>query len=372
MKKTLARLRTPIGFTISILLVYLVLFNPHMISFSRGEISLTHALFGDSRISVEDIGKAWELLIPSYALMGVALLAGSLFIRAWRWQLIMRNGGFVRYWTVFHTMNLGYLLNNVLPLRAGEVLRAVIVGRRENRSVTSTITSVVVERLFDLSGLVMVFGLTMIFYPFPTWLKAAGGVLTVLTLGMLLAGYILSRSTDRLERFKAEKFSDPTTVPAKIAHRVILLIEGFGVLKSPLMLFHTIWTTAALNGIYVAVMKLVFDAFQLNGTTYPALDGGTWVPAMVLTVITSLGFAIPSAPGGVGTYHAAVLLGLSWFGVDQGLAVIFAATIHAVNYITLSIAGAIGLWLLKLKWSDVVKTAKSTSDSEGSVDIPSE
>jgi uncharacterized protein (TIRG00374 family) len=169
MKRTLRHLRTPIGFLISALLVYLVLFKPQTRALLSGDLSVMSALFGHPRMQWADLAKAWEMLIPGYALLAVTILTASLFLRAWRWRLIMRQGGNVPYWTVFHALNLGYLLNNVLPLRAGEVLRAVIVARRGNRSVGGTITTVVVERLFDLAAVVVVFGVVMVAFPFHHW-----------------------------------------------------------------------------------------------------------------------------------------------------------------------------------------------------------
>ena len=361
-KKTLSRLRTPLGFLISALLVYLVLFKPQTRGLFSGDVSLTNALFSHPRMQWSDLAQAWEMLIPGYALIGITILTASLFLRAWRWQLIMSKGGKVPYWTVFHALNLGYLLNNVLPLRAGEVLRAVIVARRGKRSVGGTITTVVVERLFDLAAVVVLFGVVMVAFPFPNWLRAAGGALALVTIGALVVGYLLSSQSENLENWLKRRFPDPNTTPAKIASKTVHVIEGFSVLRSRTALFHVSWSTMVLMLQYVLVMKIVLESFQMLDGTYPELAShGAWVQSAVITVITSLGFAIPSAPGGIGTYHAAVLLALSWFGVSQGLAVVFAATIHAVNYVTLNIAGLIGLWRMKLKWSDVVATAKRES-----------
>ncbi len=371
MKRILRRLRTPIGITISVLLVYLVLFKPQARALFGGELPPLKALFGHPRMQWADLAHAWKLLIPGYALLAVTILTASLFLRAWRWKLILRHGGNVPYWTVFHSLNLGYLLNNVLPLRAGEVLRAVIVARRGNRSMGATITTVVVERLFDLAAVVVVFGVVMVAFPFPGWLRAGGGLLAVVTLGSLVVGYLLSRHSANLESWLQKRFPDSTTFPARITAKAVRLIEGFSVLTSPVALFHVIWSTMVLMLQYIAVMKIVLEAFQMLDGTYPQLlVHGAWVPAAVITVITALGFAIPSAPGGVGTYHAAVLLSLSWFGVSQGLAVVFAATIHAVNYVTLNVTGLIGLWRLKLKWSDVVATAKRESILQETAEEP--
>lgn len=364
MKKLTQNLRSAIGITISLLLVYFVLFRPKVGALFAGDLGLVQALFGSPRIGLADLHTAWEMLIPSYALVAAFLLAAQLFVRAFRWKIIINEAGEARYWNVFHAMNIGYLLNNVLPLRAGELLRAIIVANREGNKKGSMLTTVVVERLFDLSGLSIFFGLSMLIFPFPTWLKAGGGLIIAATLGMLITGYFLSRSTEKLEAWLAKTFPDPETLRAKIASKLVHLVEGLAVLKRPRALVHSLWTTLLLWATYIVVMKLIFEAFQMTNGQYPALADGGWVAAAVVMIITALGFAIPSAPGGVGTYHAAVLLGLSWFGVPEGMAVIFATVMHAVNYIVLTAIGAYGLFAMKLSWKDVVGIAKSSTKDQ--------
>ncbi|MCB2211292.1 flippase-like domain-containing protein [bacterium] len=363
MKRLLKRLQPLIGFAISVVLVYLVLFSPQLGKFFTGDLNLLDALFGDPRIGLADLQTAWSSLNPIPALFGVLLLMGTLFLRTWRWRLIINQIGPAPYWTVFHGVNVGYLLNNVLPLRAGELLRAVIVAQRSGVSRAAVLSTVVAERVFDMAGLGIVFGVVTFLFPFPDWLQTVGLSFAGAVLLVLVVSLMLAKSVDRLTRWH-QAIGKRGKVVRKIGETVLSLVEGLSVLKSPMAMVHVLWSTLALWACYITTMKLVLDAFQLTNGTYPALAGQAWMPAAAMTVITSLGFAIPSAPGGVGTYHAAVLLGLSWFDVPEGMGVIFATVMHAMNYLTLTLWGVISLFAMKLKFSDIVRTARSSSDSE--------
>ncbi|MBS1261570.1 MAG: hypothetical protein MAG453_00895 [Calditrichaeota bacterium] len=357
MSSSRRRLRPIIGTAISIVLVYLVLFRPQIGALFGGDVTVLEALFGRARIGIEDLRAAGDRLVWGYALLAIALLVAQLFLRAWRWRIMLKQVGAVEYWTVFHCINLGYLLNNILPLRAGEVIRGVIVARRSQLSATAILATVAAERVFDLAGLGVVFGLVTVAFPFPGWLQTAGLAFMVAVLAMLVTALLLTHSQDRLRRWH-DALARRGSLLRNVGEKVLRLVDGLTVLRSPVAMLHIAWSSLVLWAVYITILKLVLDAFQLTGGAYPGLSGGAWLPAAVVTIITALGFAIPSAPGGVGTYHGAVLLAMSWFDVPEGMAVIFAAVMHALNYLTLSAMGLVSLALMKLRLADIVRTAK--------------
>ncbi|MCB2199215.1 flippase-like domain-containing protein [bacterium] len=355
-------LKTILGIAISAILVYVVLFNPHLGSLLRGEMGLGAALFSDPRIHLEDLETAADILNYWLAGLAVLILIASLFLRAWRWKLIIEQVGPTDFWTVFHAMNAGYLLNNVLPFRAGELLRGIIVGRRSDLPAAATITSVVVERIFDMAGLAVAFGVVLAFFPFPGWIRGAGGIIALAIVVMLIVGIILSHQQERLKAWHERISGGNRGFVIKLREKVLELLEGLSVLKSRSAMIHIAWSTLVLWAAYIFIMQVVMTAFGFTDGTYPLLADMHFIKAGAMTMITALGFAIPSAPGGVGTYHASVLLGLSWFDVPEGMGVIFAAVMHAVNYITLSLAGVLGLWRLKLSFRDVIQTSKEAAE----------
>jgi len=358
MKKHLAKLQPVIGFIVSLILIYFVLFRPKISAFFSGEMGSKEAFFGYPRLGFSDLAVAFSEIIIWPIVVSFFILILSLVVRAWRWQIIIEPVGKASFWSLFHATNVGYLLNNVLPLRAGEIIRGVVVARKNNLSVSSLISTVVIERVFDLGGLAIAFGIVFLGFPFPVWMQIAGGVIAGVILLFLIVAFILAGSTERLTRWQEKLDAKNQGFFVKLFEQVIKLIHGLQVVRNPRAMIHMTWSTLSLWAMYFVVMKLVLDAFSLTDGTYPLLAGGAWIQSAALTLITALGFSIPSAPGGIGTYHASVLLGMSWFEVPEAMGVIVGTTMHAFNYITLSMFGIIGVFFMKLKWSDLIKKAK--------------
>jgi glycosyltransferase 2 family protein len=349
-------LKTGIGFLISFLMIYLVLYKPEFNSIN--DLGFKTALLGSPRIGFADLKIALKIIDIKTALMGLLVLTASLFLKAWRWQLIINQIGHAKYWTVFHTQNTGLLLNAVLPLRAGELIRGVVIARRSNINVSSTLTSVVVERIFDLASLAVCFGLIMISIPFPPLLKFAGGLIALVSVAFIIVSYFLSGSSERINRWH-DKAETKKPFISKLMHIFINLVNGLSVLRSGKAMFHIAWSSMFLWVMYFAVMRFVMSAFQLLDGTYPLLlQGHGWIPSAAMAIITALGFAIPSAPGGIGTYHASVLLGLALFNVPENMGVIFGTTMHAANFLITILLGGISYNILGLKFSDLVRRGK--------------
>lgn len=350
--------RTLISLAISLVLVYVLLFKPHIGAMLRGELGPGAALFGTFRIGGDDLQTALGHLRWLPILEALLLMILSLLLRGWRWQRIIATVGHAPYKLVFWSVNLGYLLNNVLPLRAGEFLRAVFVARRASLPVTALLTTVVLERAFDLAGLCILFGITLAVWEVPGWLKAGGVTFAVLVTLFILAAWVLAASVEKTAAWFHARIEGRGKLVTRIGRAMIGFLNGLSVLRSTKTMLHMLWSTLALWAMYCTMMKLFFDAFSFTDGSYPAFACGAWVEAAAMTVITSIGYSVPSAPGAVGTYHSAIVLGASYFGVPTGVAVVFAAALHALNYITLSGMGLLGLWALKLRWSDLVKQAK--------------
>ena len=86
----------------------------------------------------------WWWLVPGLVMYYIGVL-----MRTWRWQFLVRPLKKVSIRTLFPIINIGYMGNNVFPLRMGEVLRAVVLKRREDASISGTLATIVVERIFD-------------------------------------------------------------------------------------------------------------------------------------------------------------------------------------------------------------------------------
>lgn len=270
-----------------------------------------------------------------YLLPAVGLIWGGLYFRAISWWTILEHK--VPYLRVFDVMNEGYLLNNVLPFRLGELGRAYLLSRSHKLSVTHVISTVVVERVVDLLMLLLLLGA---FLPVVMGLdiarNAALGAL-VLGLGALAAlgiliwqqAWVMRTAHNILSRLPW-RWADPALWEPRIAG----FLAGLAMLRSPrLALFAAFWSGLAWIAAGLGTWALLL-AFIPTAT--PTM--GFFVLAVV-----GLGIAAPSAPGAAGLFEGAVVLALSAFNIEPSVALSAGLTFHAVHLGITSTLGALAL-----------------------------
>jgi hypothetical protein len=257
-------------------------------------------------------GANYWMLLPSFALVIL-----SLFLRTWRWQWLLRAVGQVPFGPAFRAANIGIGANMVLPARAGEFLRAYVLGRATGASKTAVFATLVVERIFDgLSILLSLLVVALLGVRSPE-LKRLGLLGGVFYLGAL-AGVCLFY-------FRRAWFTGLAgrLLPARWSGRAANLLDAFANGLSVLR-----------DGRQLLVVSLqsLLIWFVLGWSFYPvtlAFDFGAPVPLFtpfLLLPLLALGLTIPGAPGGVGIMQAMAVLAitLSFRAVGAGLAPDFA------------------------------------------------
>src|SRR5512138_2946430 len=126
-----------------------------------------------------------------WLLPGIGVYFIGVWVRAWRWHYLLGPIKRIPTKTMFPVTTIGYMGNNIYPARAGEVLRAVILKRREGVSVSASLATIIVERIFD--GVVM---LAFIFVNLPELAKLKGvsgfiGDITIQQLAIIGTGVFL-------------------------------------------------------------------------------------------------------------------------------------------------------------------------------------
>lgn len=264
--------------------------------------------------------------LRSVDLTWVAALAvarvGVLGLQAWRWQALLAGLG-IPYRTVLDGTVLGMAGNNLLPARAGELLRIAWLSQRSGRPAASILVTVGMERVLDLTalGLVVAFTVPGILQGWdPRWLLA---LLLAAALGV---GLFLAR---------------PRSGP--IGGRVEALLQSFReALRDRLT--PRLVATAALR---TAVLWAAIAAMTAVGGRTVGLQLTPYQTAFVMVAV-ALGGALPSAPGNLGTFHLACAWALAWLGFAPGPAAAAAVVMHAVTYLVATLWGLAvgGSWLL--------------------------
>lgn len=290
---------------------------------------------------------AWTLWNVDFSAMGtalaeanywillpiVAMIFTSHWLRALRWQYLLDPVKHVKVGSLFNALIIGYMVNTFMPAHLGEVVRAYILGKREDVSATRTFSTIVVERIIDMFSFLLLMALAILLYPFPEWVTQ-GGYWMFLGTMLLFAFLILLKINTRLA-FRIVGFF-LTPFPQKIKTKVNDLLEAFisGInglngLKYYLLL---LLTSVSIWVCYGGVLYLAFFMFNLKLGILAAL---------VLLVITTVGVVVPNSPGYVGTYHKLCQLGLSMFGISAAMGASFAIIAHAINFVPVLILGLI-------------------------------
>lgn len=272
-----------------------------------------------------------------YVVLCGALLLLALLPRAQRWRVLL--GGALPYWRAFHIMNVAYLVNNVLPLRIGEVARMYLAAQAKPPvPVFKTLSTVVVERLLDLLAVVLLLAFALVAGDVPVELRAAGGTAAIAALGgFLLLVFLASRHifAERITRFLMEHI--PLLARLKVDRWLANFLEGLAPIVAPNTLAQVFFWTALSWGISVAAGYILMFAFYERSDHL----------AVTCLYIASAAFAIavPAVPGNLGTYEASIVLALNafGFGINPTVAVAFAVVVHGVNLVVHSGAGAAGL-----------------------------
>lgn len=337
-------IRIIVSFSVSVFFLYLTFFIPRLGSLFNGDLTVVEALFGHGRFNLSGLGQALASAKWSYICLAAVLFVLTLVVRAWRWQLMLRPVVSMRFMEVFGALSIGYMANNVLPLRMGELYRAQVVYQLSGVRRSSAFGCVVLERLVDSFFMIPFVGLAFLLYPLPASMRSGA---LLLGLGAFSAmAFLIWLAVDRARALKLAGYL-LVFLPAKTKARVLQLLDTFtqGMLavgRSDMLLRISGFSIIMWVG-YTYILYLVLVSFGLT-KDIPLIYQDKLATSLVLLVITTIGIIVPAAPGAVGTYHGMTVLGLSLFGVPGEQAASFAILLHALNYIPLTTLGLIFFW----------------------------
>ncbi len=274
----------------------------------------------------------------------------ALSLRALRWRVLLLGGCRVTPWTTFLAASAGYLGNNVLPARAGELIRTLLITRRSGASTSFVITTVACERVSDAVALVAIAATTLLLLPVrPAWLSHATVPFAVL--GCVgVAGICVSPQLQG--PFRA--LIGVLPVPAALRNTASAVMDG---VVAAVRQFHEparLWTFVGLTGaIWIVDAATAF----LTGASL----GLAFTLPMVLLLNSALGLssAVPSTPGYVGVYQFVAISVLTPFGFSSNAALAYIVMAQACSYLIVMVWGTVGLVSLR-------RTSEGEHESRGS------
>jgi glycosyltransferase 2 family protein len=296
--------------------------------------------------------EAWDALRSAnylYLVPGFVLYFIGVWIRSMRWAVLLRPIKRLSAGKLFPTVVIGYMANNILPARLGEVVRAYLLGEQEKISKSSTFATIIVERMFD--GLSMIAFMIVILWLFPIGTGAGADLLrSILNVGaplffiaVVLFLIIASSRSVALRLADAVFRILPGNLGQRVGHLVETFLDGLAVLRSP------------RDVLLVFVMSIIIWLFEAGMYYMIMLGFGFLQPFYVLLLATAAAnlFTIaPSTPGYVGVFDFPVRATLTTFGVAESLAISYTLVLHAALWLPITLLGLYYLWRegLTLGW----------------------
>ena len=299
------------------------------------------------RTDFSGIGDSFAHANYWWALASIPVYFLAAWFRAWRWKYLLRPLGEMRTSTLFPIVIIGFMANNLIPARAGELVRAYIVGERQKVSKMAALGTIAVDRVFD--------GITLL--PFLLIVGAVAGVnselrtiaiwMTVLFGAGLVLLVALAVSEGLSRRFVALVLR---FIPARLKPQVQTLAESFltglHAFRSPTdMLAASI--TSVISWLLEATMYyMVGRAFDL---------GLGFHVYLLITAGANLAIALIATQGGVGPFEFVAQQTAIYFGVESGAASAYAVALHALVLLPVIAVGLYFLWAINLSLGDILK-----------------
>ena len=270
----------------------------------------------------------------------------TLYIRAQRWRVFLHPMRIPALRHLLAATNIGFMANMVLPLRAGEVVRPVLVHRREGLPLSRVLASVLLERIFDMFMILLLFGVSASLVSVSDQVRQWGWMLTGLAVG--IGGVIaVMRWQEELALRAVRLVCGP--LPERLRGPVVGFIEGFvkalEMLDSPAAFLRAFGWTLYLWVVISLIYVFAFAAFHLQVPTV--------VGALVLTTIVAIAVSVPSAPGFIGSFQLGCVLALAIFDIPESEAIAFSIVVHLTQFIAVIAAGLYSLWTENMSFPNV-------------------
>jgi len=318
-------------------------------------------------VDLAEVGSALAGADPLMLLLATGLALFSYWLRALRWQFILLPVGRVRHSSVVLTTAVGYAAISLLPARMGDIIRPVLLARRERLPVSASLASILTERVFDMWTVVLFFLVFIIWPPsMPQLDEQARHSLDVLSVsGYVVGAGLLGGTLLMLGLFRyQERFVALLTRPVgwireswrrPAANFLHHFLDGLRVIERPRDLFITVVGSLALWYVIYWQVRVTLLAFDVDLPLRAAY---------LLVTLAVIGLAVPT-PGGVGGFHKATQVGLTlFFGVELGPATAIAIAYHAICFVPITVIGLLCLPLLGLNLRKVEALSADDSGEE--------
>lgn len=284
-----------------------------------------------SSVDKDKVFEAFLTIDPVFILLAFIITIFSYLIRAYRWKFLFSEIKF-SFLDSYKALIIGFFMNNILPARVGEIVRAHILGKSISKSRTFVLATIAAERLAD--GVTISLFFYILYYYSSHSFEGARGISYVALLFFLVSILTVLVLFIRASIFKLlQKVDNYLNKPyfSYVLIRVQRFISGL----EPLFKFHLLKKVVVLSIVVWSVELLAYacitHAFSLD-LSLPVL--GLFLAAVNFSSL------IPAAPGGIGVIETFASVALTKVGISHELALAMVVTQHVIQYIAVGIPGA--------------------------------
>jgi glycosyltransferase 2 family protein len=319
------RLRFLVPFAISAALLYLVIRS------LEGQASQLRVALGSAD---------WRWIAPAIALYFVGV-----WLRSARWGVLLPEHS-VRTPTLFRALVVGFTVNNLLPLRMGEVARAYLLARWCRIPYGATVASLLVERVLDGLTLAVLLLVALTLVPAPGYVLAAG---VLAAAGFLTGAIVLALAAWRASTVTALAEFVARFLPKRIGPVVMRLTASFArslaLVHDPVRLLRLLGLSVLAWCFELGLFFVLLLSFGLPAS-YP----------LALLVGSAANFAtlVPSSPGYVGTFDGVLISVLhDTAGIAAGEAAAYDVVVHATLFLPVVVVGTLVLWRSHMSFDQI-------------------
>ncbi len=279
----------------------------------------------------------------------VVLITLGLAARAVRWKYLL--AGRISATHGFHIMNIGYMLNSVLPLRLGEIARAFLTSRLDPPvSPLTSLSSILVERVIDtLTVLIMLGGVLLVLPDLPPEVSAAGVGMGIASLTGLAVLMLFAFRRD-LAYSILTWLTGIIPIARRLEGTLSRLLDGLEGLSDIRRLAGTVLWTGISWALSVATgYVMLFSVFGRS----------SWTASTLMIATGSMAIAVLATVGSIGPYEYAFIISLVavWGDGVREQAMGFAVIMHALSLLMYGILGAVGLACEGVSLGQVTRSA---------------
>jgi uncharacterized protein (TIRG00374 family) len=264
-------------------------------------VSLFFLDFVFAEIDPAEVGRAMATADYGMLLLAMAMIIIHIYFRTVRWQWLLKPLGEVAFWPACRAFLIGITGNTILPARAGEFLRAYVLGRSTGLAKTGVFATLVVERIFDGLTVLLILLIAIVLGVRDERMQLIGLLGALFYVGVMVGLVVFM-----VKRHWADAIINKFLPPA-LAQQILGVLDGFSsglaVLKNPYQLVMVTFWNMLTWGVILASFWFALQAFDF-GSPVP------WQAPMLMLPAMALGLTVPAAPGGLGLVQAAIKLTL--------------------------------------------------------------